>query len=1216
MKKINLLSLLCCGWIASLSAQSGHQFFHPVAESAVVLRSVAPRSAMPSAYTTYQLQLPALETALQNAPWEFTPAARQHTCVIAIPMSDGSIEDFAVWQVAIMAPELAAKAPYIHTYGGESLRTPGKTVRFSTTVRGFQAMIMRPDLGTEYVEPYAWGQLDYYVAFDRAALPANPHRGLTTGVVAGTMPPTVAPDEHPYTPEVEDRGPSFDPVKLRVFRYVAACTGQFAQDHGGTLESALSAVVEYTNMVSATYERDVDMRLQLVGNNDKVIYLDPDSDPYTGLEVGDWMSQNPAIVNTKIGSANYDLGHVYARYIQGGAIGVAGGNGCVEGKARGCSAGNGNNNYGNSFLSVIGQEVGHQMGGGHTWNRCDGGGGRAGTTAFEPGSGSTIMSYAGACGPDNIQGDADLYYHSGSIEEIRNYFLTEPGNCGTDLITDNLPPVVTLPYQDGFFIPISTPFVLDGSATDADSDEMTYCWEGMSAGPESPLGQPVGDAAIFRTRPAVNVTYRYFPRLNTVLANSSDITEQLPTYSRDLKFRLTARDNRTNGGGVGWSDVEFHAFEGAGPFLVQYPNSNTTTWYVGEYVTVTWDVANTDKSPVNCKKVNIRLSTNSGQAYPVMLAENVDNDGSQTILVPANVGPFARVRIDAADNVFYDVSNQNFKIFQPAAPSLSMGLSSDGAKICLPNNFSTTVLTAGISGFNTPVALDIADGLPAGATATFSNTTVNPGETTTLTLDLNNVVQEGDFVINVRAIAAGADTIIRPVTLRLTSNNFSALSLLAPNDGQTGVSQTQTLRWNPAADANAYEIQLSTSPSFADSTIVYRRENWTADTIKVPTFLQKGTAYYWRIRPVNECSPHAWTEPSFFSTFVENCQSFSANDLPKNISPNSAPTVESKITINSGGVFNSMNIKQIKGNHEFFKDVEAHLISPAGTDVLLFKDKCGNYSGSFNFGLNDNSPSNFPCPPPNNGNSYRPVNALTPFLGQSSTGVWTLRVKDNVIGSGGALSGFQLEFCASVSLNPPFIVNNNTLNIDPGTNRVISTDLLLVDDANNSHTQLLFTLVTVPAHGDLQYNFGGALQPGAQFTQADLDAGNIRYFSYGSTPQDGFRFTVTDGEGGFLATPKFVIQQVVGTNEPGGTGPAFTLQPNPATETVWVALDRPATSNLQVRLFSINGQLMQNAELALGADRLAIPVRTLPKGVYLVRIESAAGTGVHKLIVE
>jgi len=1211
MKKINLLVLLCCGWVAALTAQSAPQFFQPVAESAVALRGVAPRATMPAAYTIYQLNLPALQAALQTAPWEFTPAARQHTCTLALPMGDGTVEDFAVWQVAMMAPELAAKAPYIHTYGGESLRDPGKTVRFSTTMRGFSAMVMRPDLGVEYVEPYAWGQTEYYLAYDRADLPADQRRAPSCAVQDAV--PT--PDEYSYPSLVEDRDPVFDPVKLRVFRLAAACTGEFGQDHGGTVESVLSAIVGYTNFVSAIFERDMDMRLQLVGDNHKVIYLDPATDPYTGLEVGNWMSQNQVVVNTKIGSANYDVGHVLARFFQGGAIGVAGGNTCATSKAAGCSAGF-QGVYGADFLSTFGHEVGHQTGASHSWNSCPGAEGqRAGTTAFEPGSGSTIMSYSGSCGTDNVQGNSDPYYHAGTIEQVKAFYLIGPGTCGTDIITDNFAPVVTLPYQNDFYIPISTPFVLDGSATDADGDAINYSWEGMSVGPGSPLGQPVGDAAIFRTRPAVNVTHRYFPRLNTVLANGSDITEQLPTYTRDLKFRLTARDNRINGGGVGWADVAFKAFEGAGPFVVQYPNLNTTTWRVGEYVTVTWDVANTDQSPVNCKKVNIRLSTNSGQGYPVTLAANVDNDGSQTVLVPANLGPLARVRIDAVDNVFYDVSNQNFKIVQPTQPALSMGLTLDGAKLCLPNSFSTAVLTAGIGGFSAPLTLDIASGLPAGATASFSSTTVNPGETPTLNIDLNGVTQEGTYVINVRAVAAGSDTILRPVTLQLTSNDFSALTLLSPADGTTGLAQTQTVRWNKVPDADSYEIELSTSPSFADSAIVYSRANWTADSIKISTFLNKGTAYYWRIRPVNECSPHAWTEPAFFSTFVENCQVFSANDLPKNISANSTPTVESKITINAGSTFNSINVKQIRGNHQFFKELETHLISPTGTDVILFQEKCGNYSGSFNFGLNDFSPSNLPCPPPNNGNAYKPANALSPFAGQSSTGVWTLRVKDNTIGSGGQLTAFQMEFCASVALNPPYIVNNQVMSIDPGSNKIITTDLLLVEDANNSHAQLLFTLVTVPQHGELQNNVGSVLQPGAQFTQADLDAGYVRYFSYGGTP-DGFRFTVTDGEGGFLATPRFVIQPVVGTEEPGGTGPAFTLLPNPATETVWVALDRPATTNLHVRLFSINGQLLQNAQLPLGADRLALSVNALPKGIYLVRIENATGAGVHKLVVQ
>ncbi len=1216
MKKVNLLLLFCCGWLASVSAQSTANFFKPVSETAIALRGTAPRLDLPKAYTTYQLDLPALQNVLQSAPWEFTPAARQHSCTIALPMSDGTMEAFSVWQVAIMAPELAAKAPYIHTYGGESLQTPGKTIRFSTTARGFRAIVVGSELGIDYVEPYSWGQQEYYLVFDRTALPGDPLRHLTTGVLGGST-PALAPDEHPYAPPVEDRGLLVEPVKLRIFRYAAATTGEFAQDHGGTAESVLSAVVEYTNMVSATYERDINMRLQLVGNNDKVIYLDPATDPYNGLEVGDWMSQNPTIINSKIGSSNYDLAHVYARYIQGGAIGVAGaiGNTCTANKAAGCSAGNGNGDYGDGFLNVIGQEVGHQTGGGHTWNRCAGGGGRQGNTAFEPGSGSTIMSYAGACGADNVQGNSDLYYHSGSIEEIKIYYLTGQGTCGSNITTDNHPPEVVLPYQDGFFIPISTPFELNGSATDSDGDALSYCWEEMDAGPETPLGTPSGNAAIFRTRPPVLVTNRYFPRLNTVLANGSDITEQLPTYSRDMTFRLTARDNRLNGGGVGWKDVSFQAFGGAGPFTVVYPNVSTTTWRVGEYVNVTWNVANSDKSPVNCKKVNIRLSTNGGQGFPIMLAENVDNDGSQIVQVPSNLGPLARVRIDAVDNVFFDISNQNFKILLPTQPGVSFGLASDGAKLCLPNTFSTSVLTAGISGYSTLISLDIVSGLPTGATANFSATTINPGELPSLTIDLNGVSLEGTYVINVRAIT-GADTIIRPVTLQLTTNDFSQLALLTPADGSTGLAQTQSLHWQTVPDADAYEIELATSPSFEASTIVYTKTNWTQDVLNVPTFLQKGQAYYWHVRPVNECSPHAWTQPAFFATFVENCQVYTANDLPKNISANSTPTVESKITINAGGTFNSLNIKQVKGNHQFFKDLEFHLLSPTGTDVLLLNEKCGNYSGSFNFSINDAAPANFPCPPPNNGTAYKATNALTPFSGQNSTGVWMLRVKDNVIGSSGQLSGFELEFCSSVSLSPPFLVNNNVLNLAPGTNQAVSADLLLVEDANNVHGQLLFTLVTVPQHGELQKNFGGVLHPGDQFTQADLDAGVLRYFSYGNTPQDEFRFTVTDGEGGFLATPKFLIQPVVGTREASLDGPAFGLFPNPATETVWVALDQPAASTLQVNVFNVNGQLMQRAQLAMGANRLPIPVNNLPKGIYMVRVESAAGAGIRKLIVE
>lgn len=1219
MKK-TLFTLYCVVLAATLYSQSAN-YFHPVAENAISLRDGATRAVFPKKYHTWHLDYAGIKTALLSAPAEFTAAALENKCLIALPLSDGTMETFSVWTTATMEPELAVRHPYIRTFAGKSLHTPGRTVRLSHTARGFRAMVLDADFNVTYVDPYAIGQDEYCIVYDRRELPESPLRKLSAGWVQRDGEQVVATTgDAPYAPPVEERGPQIvDPVQLKVFRYIAATTGEFAQDHGGTKPLAFSAVVEYTDRINAIFERDANLRLQLVSASENVVFTNAATDPYTGTTVQDWMSQNPAILNQYCNILSHDIGHVYARYLGGSAIGVAGslGNVCGASKAAGCSAGVGAGDYGDGFVGVIGQEVGHQLNGGHTWNRCDGGTGRNGNSATEPGSGSTIMSYHGSCGSDNVDGPSILGFHSSSVEEFKQFYTFQNGNtCGSSLQTTNNPPVVTLTYQDNFFIPIQTPFEMNGSATDPDGDPLVYNWEGIDTGPETELGTQESSSAIFRTYEPSTATNRYFPRLSTILNNEVYKAEILPEYTRDVTLRFVARDNRPDGGGISWGDVAFKAWGDAGPFLVTSPNTASDIWYVGEYVNVTWDVANTDLAPVNCQTVNIRLSIDGGLSYPITLASGVTNDGSQYVLVPNNLTGNARVRIDAADNVFFDLSNANFKIQQPAQPTLTLGLSADGASVCLPSAFATEILTAGSLGFSNTVSLELTGNLPPGASATFSKTTLNPGESSSLEVDLTNATQEGTYTFNVQASAAGSPVLVRPITIRLISNDFSALALQAPGDGLTDQALAQVLYWNAVPDAESYDVQFSDSPAF--STLLASKNETTVDSFKIPFLLEKGKAYFWRVRPRNECGIHDWTEPFFFSTFAESCTVVNANDLPKNITASSTPTIESKINITNGGIVSDVNINQLKGYHEFFGELEARLISPQGTEVILFKNKCGNYNGYFNFGIDDDAPGAFPCPPANNGQFYRAQNPLSPFYGQNNAGTWTLRVKDNTVTGGGVIEIFSLEFCTSVTVNPPYLVNNNPLLIQTGMNEVITPGLLLAEDANNTHAQLLFTLLTVPQFGFLNKDNFGALKPGDQFTQADLDAGLIRYYDYGvNGGADGFRFTVTDNEGGFLGTPKFVIQpQGVGTGEPAAPALPFNLYPNPAGDFVWVSLDSPAESDVRISILNTAGQLLQTGRLLAGADRQQLKTGNLPRGIYLVRLESEKGLGLKKLVVK
>jgi subtilisin-like proprotein convertase family protein len=1235
MKKIIIISFLL-GACAVFSFGQTDNFFKPVAEQDIQLPKGLMRSEMPVKYRTYQLDYTAIKAVLQTAPWEFTPEANAHTCVIRVPMADGTFEAFTVWQTAMMEPDMAAAHPDIRTFAGQSLRNKARGIRMSYSVRGLEIMVMQPDMDLIYVEPYSWNQDTYYIAYDRVDLPKSPLAGLGRGYVPGQdiKALTDKSEGHPYTPKVEERGLLQETVKLKVYRFVCACTAEFAIDHGGTKASALAAVVSYTNKVSGFFERDIDLRLQLIQASENAIFIDPANEPWTGQQVTDWMGQNPLVVNTYCGgSSAFDIGHVYARYITGGAVGVAGGIGiiCGSGKARGCSGGNGNGDYGDYFLGVVGQELGHQLGGGHTWNRCNGGGGRNGDTAFEPGSGSTIMSYSGACGPDNIQNQADLYYHSGSIEEIQNYILVQGGSeCGSFKETNNHAPVVTLPYQDNFFIPISTPFELKGSAVDAengqDTTAITYIWEEIDAGPETPLGMPTANAATFRTKTPTLTGYdRTFPKLSIILTNQTGGTtaevysEQLPTYTRDLTFRLTGRDGKANGGGVGWADVAFHATSTAGPFKVLYPNASADIWHSGEYVNVTWDVANTNKAPVNCQTVNILLSLDGGLTFKDTLAKNVVNDGGQYVLVPDTVTSTARVRVEAADNIFFDLSNGNFKIQKSVQPSFTFGLSADAGQICLPSAFSADILSAGLAGFDSPVALDVSGNLPPGAVPTFSNNPILPGQPTGFALDLNNVHVSGTFQFQVRAIVASThDTIVRAITLTLIRNEFGGFGLTLPPDGTSGYGLTGYLHWSKVPDALSYDIQLSKSPAF-DSLLISATGVGTsaADSFKMQILLEKGQGYYWRMRPRNLCGVHEWTEPFFFSTYSQSCQVFQANDLPLYITGSDTVTVYSKITVISGGPINDINVKSLKGYHDAFTDLEVALISPTGTTVNLFKKRCGNTSVQFSFGLDDESPAAFYCPPPNNGAVMRPVSPLAAFIGQNSTGAWTLRVRDDNPGSGGSIDDWKVEFCAAISLQPPYLVNNNTLNLDPGTNKEITNDLLLTEDPNNTHDQLVYTLVTVPHNGQLTKNFGGAMKPGDQFTQSDIDNHGLRYYDYGNaTGPDGFRFVVTDNEGGFVATPLFTINTIpTATHEAADLSGHFVLFPNPADEAVWVAFDRTATTVTRVSLFDAGGRLVSTSVLPAGSDRIRLVTADLAKGMYAVRVETEQAVGVRKLMV-
>lgn len=534
------------------------------------------------------------------------------------------------------------------------------------------------------------------------------------------------------------------------------------------------------------------------------------------------------------------------------------------------------------------------------------------------------------------------------------------------------------------------------------------------------------------------------------------------------------------------------------------------------------------------------------------------------------------------------------------------------ATICLPASFSTTISANAWENLGGPISLSLTD-VPAGATASLSADELAADGTAMLDIDLPAGLSEGEYSMTILAVSNG-DTATATLRLTLVSNDFSSVKNLLPADGSVGVSRWPLLRWNGAADANSYDVELATNPAFEPATIFKSYTGLKVDSLQWNLALDEGRVYYWRIRPVNSCGASTWTEPFVFSTAAKTCLALESTDVPKPITANGTPTVESKIKVFAGGPISELKVKNFEGNHQFFKDLSASIISPGGKEVFLFENKCGSYSGNFRLGFEDAAPNAFGCPPPQNGNPYRPEGKLSDFQGEDAAGDWILRVKDKTTSSGGQINGFAIEFCSDIALNPPVLINNNALQLAPGSNAPISTDLLLAEDADTGPGSLIFTLMSTPVHGELQRAWAGALKVGDQFSQADIDNGAIRYFDYGTgSLADQFRFSVSDGEGGLLADTFRIAPFALGTDAADATLDFF-LAPNPTSGQVFLQLTKPLPSNARIGLTNLAGQQLRSWKWDAGTQADALDLSGLANGIYLISVQSGNAVSIKKIV--
>ncbi len=1170
-----------------VNAQSKN-FWKPVDKSSVELRNF--QDLQTERYQSYELDIVLLKAHILSNP----------KSTIILPDPNGDFIEFTYETSSNMEEGLQKKYPEITSYKGRS--KDGKYVRFTLSKKGLNAIFQTKN-GTSKIavaDQIEQNYISYFFADHYH--PDQFYCGVTEFA-----------KELEYE-QLASANKGLVLEELINYRMAIASTAEFSNKYGGTVSTVLTKINDVLNDLNFYYELEVAIHFNLVEQNDVIIFFDSATDGYNNNNLGVMLGQNQVQLTELIGTDNYDVGHVFGTSGSGGAIGIAAlSSACnPQNKARGASS-----DVGNMVRTFL-HEVGHQFSANHTFNYCNeddatGGGNANSATSYEPGGGSTIMAYATACG-SNAYSQAEDYFHVNSLLSI--YAHSRNQSCGAISVTDNNKPEITFSYPSNFSIPKNTPFKLTGDAEDEDSEDfLLYTWEQYNIGPATPLGTVFGNAAAFRSySPSVQKT-RVFPRMAD-LANGTDyIAEILPNYARDFNFIFTARDGSEGHGSIATYEVKFKSINESGPFVVEYPNGFESFEY-GDYVKVEWDVANTFSSAVNCKKVNIKLSTNSGNDYPYDLVIGTPNDGEAWVFMPEIATNNARIMVEAADNIFFDIGDQNFTIKAPTDPKYTLDLVVSDPLTCLPSDLVLDVSTKSYLDYSGDVSLEFISGLPAGTEINYSANPIPSGEDGNISLSFPDDVANGDYSVLFRAIGANNDTTLRYFDFSVLSSDFSQLETLSPVDGLATSSTIPVFEWVGADDAAYYLLEIANSPSFDSESIIYISEELTETSHSATVFLEQTKVYYYRVTAYNDCTDGISTIPKGFQTAAFSCNTFEANDLPKNISATGAPTINSVISINQDSKVGDVNIPKLRGFHSYISNLEVHLIAPSGKEVLLFNNRCLNGS-NFNLGFDDESPLDLSCPLTSQ-QIQKPQGNLADFMNEEAKGDWTLRVKDNLGGDGGSLEEFFVELCTSVEVSHPTKISNDTIFLNRGAFAGIRNSSLKYVDEDNTSDELIYTIVENVSNGQLLFNTTTELKIGDQFTQRDINQSRIKFkHDSTATESDYFTFTITDQEGGFVGTPRvnFVIGEslLVDIDHLEEDQRIFAF-PNPASESIFLESDALQNQTAKVSILQLDGKQVYGGIHDFN-NRIQIDVNDLAPAMYLLKVENASTSHAQKILI-
>lgn len=1136
---------------------------------------IGERRIAPDKYQLYELDTIAFKTKLWSAPHESDVAVQDSELILSLPTADGDFESFRIVAYDMMEVPLQAVWHFARTWRGISTKNPLTTIRLDWTARGFHAMVFESG-NTWAIDPYLWNDNRYYQVHKKKDYPASPE---------------------PFLCQTDEEESNFENIEmattmnglakagdcqLRSYRLALACTGEYATFHGGTVAGAASAMVTTMNRCNGVYEKDLAIRLIIIGNNNNLIYLNGSTDPYTNNSSSAMLSENRTNCDNVIGSANYDIGHVFST----GGGGVAYLRSVCSTNLKGGGVTGRGAPVGDFFdIDYVCHEMGHQFGGNHTQNNnCN-----RTSASMEPGSASSIMGYAGICSP-NVQSHSDDYYHAVNIVEIANYMELGSGdNCSALVNIANSNPDVSAGLD--YSIPTSTPFVLTATATDPNGHPLTYCWEQYDneVGAEMPPLPTNVQGPMFRTFDPVASPKRYFPRLQDLVNNVDPMWEELPSVARSMDFMATVRNNN---GTYGCTDEDLMSVDvqgGAGPFLVTSPNTNVT-WSEGTSVPITWDVAGTTAAPISCSDVDILLSYDGGLSYPVTLASQTANDGTENIIVPVGTSSTARVMVICSDNVFFDISNQNFTINQALVPDYIVTYNGGVKNYCLTSNSTVdvTISTSSLAGFSNPISFAL-DNPPAGVSATYApSSTLSPGASINISINGLESFTAGNHNINfIASSTSGNKNISIPIEV---IEPLAAIALAAPADQATDQALQMTYFWNTTPDAVAYLLEVSTQSDFSS---VMESVNTQNNTHTISTILEAETDYYWRVTAIgSQCGLGLPSSIRSFTT--ESCLLLNGTNLPITVNNNE---MESEINIARSGNVTDVDVLGINMTHTWVGDMTFSLEGPDGTTVELFSSMCGS-SDNINLSIDSDSGNVVNCPL-NNGQKSRPENqSLTAFNNKQLNGIWKLIFSDDDAADPGTLNAWSLRVCSN---------NLGALPVEwLAFNAILQKEDVLLNwstaiEENNAGFEIQRKAIYEKDFrpiGWLDASTTPSVQNNYQYLDKNVEAGLTYYYR--------LRQLDYSGEESYSE-----IRSVRLEGEPEH----FIVYPNPVSDRIYIQPVEQGYENTSFLLFDTRGRLLWQQQ-AVVEGQLSIDVSAYAAGVYNLLIQGNQYTKSHRIVIK